>query len=443
MLNSANLAKLPHSRETYFFCHIPKTAGSTIVNVLDDLFYQEEICPVYYTLELRDYTPEQLSKYRFFRGHLNYYMLNQFLEKPPKTFTFLRNPVDHAISIFAHQKRKSDQDFIDDEIKRIRQMSLEDYAYNPDIVINLDYGNLQIRTLIDKVRARHMNRYEVREFTEQSSLTGIEQAKKLLSEFLFVGISERMEESLLLAAYVLGIKPIESIPHLNVSENRPAADPHVYEKIASTSALDMEMYAFSQELFNQRYTAMMRDLLERYGDRSHAHLTLPLSKEVIKELLKKHYVARFKERYSPVKAFEYQFDQPLVGTGWYNREVNPDHGVYRWSGPHNMATLDFPLAAGSDLKIKLEILMALSQSVLDTLELEIEGARIPLKLSQNPSGTLTYEGVIPAAVLAQAGGLAPLALKVKETLTPGSVYLGNPDKRRLGFALKKVEITPL
>ncbi len=88
--------------QPFFFCHIPKTAGSTFADILENIFPQDEICPAYYTFELNNLTASQLESYRLFRGHIDYHVLCQFLPQRPKTLTFIRNPFDHAISIFSH-----------------------------------------------------------------------------------------------------------------------------------------------------------------------------------------------------------------------------------------------------------------------------------------------------------------------------------------------------
>ncbi len=91
--------------QPFFFCHIPKTAGSTFVDILENIFPQNEICPAYYTFELNNFTASQLESYRLFRGHIDYHVLGQFLPQRPKTLTFIRNPFDHAILIGKSNRR--------------------------------------------------------------------------------------------------------------------------------------------------------------------------------------------------------------------------------------------------------------------------------------------------------------------------------------------------
>lgn len=435
------------SDQIYFFLHIAKTAGSTFVNILNNFFPQNEICPAYYTLDLREIPPENLDSYKFFRGHINYYALCSLLNKKPNTLVFLRNPYDLAISIHSHIRRKDDRDFLDTDIKNLRRLTLRDYIFNPGQILSLDYANLQIRALTAKVRLENIGANDgyFEDDFDGPTLDNPAYARKLLREFMFLGLAERFEESMLLLAYTLGVRPILRIPSLNVGDNKPKSEqlsPQIYEKITQYSALDLEMHNFAQQLFDERLTLMSQDLLEKYAAPEQARMKLPLAKEVLYELLEKHYQATFRERHRLVNSIEYSFDQPLTGNSWYDPEVNGDHGIYRWSGPATVSTLDFPLAATDDLKIKFEVLLGITPAVLDSLLLEIEGQVIPLTTRLDPSGIIIYEGIIPAALIARTNGLTRLTFKVGETVTPNAIYQDNQDRRRLGFALRNVIIHP-
>lgn len=240
---------LNKSEGPFFFFHIPKTAGSTLVDIMETYFSYREICPAYYTYELGNFTPEQLSEFMFFQGHIDYHVLCQYLSRKPQTITFLRNPVDHAISIFSHLKRKNDEEYIENEIQAVRQMDLEKFIFQPDRIINLNYANLQLRTLIANSELDFLT-------TRNPFLTGLPVAemptgqdlldygKKLLGEFLFVGLAERFEDSLFLLSYIFGVRPLEFIPYINVSHNKPAREtiaPEIYKQIVWKSRLDFEL----------------------------------------------------------------------------------------------------------------------------------------------------------------------------------------------------------
>jgi hypothetical protein len=89
---------------TYYFYHIPKTAGVTLSAALLDIFSSDQICPPHLWNELLEYDRKSLSKFRLFRGHF-YTALEPFLGHPLKTFVFLRDPIDRALSHYGHIMR--------------------------------------------------------------------------------------------------------------------------------------------------------------------------------------------------------------------------------------------------------------------------------------------------------------------------------------------------
>ncbi len=55
-----------------------------------------------------------------------------------------------------HLKQKTDREFIENEIREIRQMSLEKFIYRPEQIVNLNYGNLQFRALTENLTSEQL-----------------------------------------------------------------------------------------------------------------------------------------------------------------------------------------------------------------------------------------------------------------------------------------------
>lgn len=456
---------LIQNKEPYFFLHIHKTAGTSFTSILDQLFQAKAICPVYYTFELKELAKAELATYRLFQGHIYYNVLQQQLDRPLHILTFVRNPIEHAVSFF-HEFKRVDRlkSLAGREIYNRRfedvisgwegtdylKMSLAEFVFN-----DLNYQNLQVRRLIENTRYAS---FDAQKDPPSSVIIiranpgDLAQAKELLANAAFVGITERFEESLLLFTYLLGIRPTRAMPHLNSSADRPSLDdisPEIFDTINSNNALDGELYAFACQLFEERFTAMWHDLLNRYcatpagtGAEKVAPAARP-SNQVIYDLLAQHYQANFKALNPPLTTLSYTLDQPLSGEGWYMRENDPNYGFIRWSGPGPSASLDLPLAAQVDLCIRVEILNALKKELVESLSLDVNEVEVPLTFSYSRGfKTLTYEGVIKAETLQRNPGLATLRLRVSETIDLGVSHPEGGDSRTLGIALKKIETAP-
>jgi hypothetical protein len=87
--------------EALYFLHIPKTAGMTLSNLLDDFFGEDEIFPTHYLPDLSLHSELLHSvddaQYRLYRGHFNQYLFD-VVTKPLSVITFLRDPIERTLS---------------------------------------------------------------------------------------------------------------------------------------------------------------------------------------------------------------------------------------------------------------------------------------------------------------------------------------------------------
>ncbi len=91
--------------ETYYFFHIPKTAGMYFKKFLTMNVGSENVFPGYFVKDLLN-NCYKLKKYRFFSGHF-LGNLDTILGKTTRKATLLRNPIDRAVSHYFHYQRDS------------------------------------------------------------------------------------------------------------------------------------------------------------------------------------------------------------------------------------------------------------------------------------------------------------------------------------------------
>lgn len=99
------MERLPGSRPTVKFLHVPKTAGTSVRFFLSGFFPRREICPAIHPHEFREIPPAQLRRYRLFAGHYDWRLLDA-VGGDCFTFTVLRHPVERLLSYYFFQRRQ-------------------------------------------------------------------------------------------------------------------------------------------------------------------------------------------------------------------------------------------------------------------------------------------------------------------------------------------------
>ena len=249
--------------ETYYFLHIPKTAGSTLCfSVLPELFNLAETCPAHDYPEILSIPPAELSRFRLFRGHF-YYFFARFLSAKPRYLTFLRDPVERTLSLYDHICRDT-RHFQHHAMCSLKN-GLRDAVRSPELLP----PNFQVTALasdLDPVRTLALSRAAHPENLDEYSVVYSEMTKRIptrddlavarqrLEEMEFVGIVERFDESIELLCSTFGWK-VPAFESMNIAPVRTRRDGIASDVLAAlmqTHALDFELYEFAKSLFSRR-----------------------------------------------------------------------------------------------------------------------------------------------------------------------------------------------
>jgi Sulfotransferase family len=249
--------------KTYYFLHIPKTAGVTLCfSVLPKLFDPAEICPAHDYPEVLSIPPAELSMFRLFRGHF-YYFFDRLLPAKPIYFTFLRDPVERTLSLYDHICR--DPAHFQYNAMRALKDGLRDAVHSPELLP----PNFQVTALacdLDPVsamaaaRAAHplgLDEHSViyGEMTRRlPTRDDLATARRRLEEMDFVGIVERFDESVQLLCSTFGWK-VPAYESMNIAPARTRRDsiaPDILKALMQTHELDFELYEFAKSLFSRR-----------------------------------------------------------------------------------------------------------------------------------------------------------------------------------------------
>jgi len=135
------------------------------------------------------------------------------------------------------------------------------------------------------------------------------------------------------------------------------------------------------------------------------------------------------------------FQQPFIGWGWHKPELFQGRIPFRWMARRD-AWIPLYLLPDRDYRLHFLVFDSLSLAVHSSLEVQLNGVRIPLT-SALEDGVTHCTGILPRAAFDRRAAPARLSFHVMHTLCPFELNPDHMDKRQLGLALGGVEIAPV
>jgi len=424
------------------FSHIPKTAGMTFRTIVEDQFRDEETCPATLNAQIKAIPPEEFANYRLFRGHLAYTNLLELLPSGKRMInvTVLREPIARVISHYEYIRRMPGDPFYE----AVKDMTLEEFAYK------LPAGSLK----------KSLQTYYLAKLLK-FDLSGLppeeifELAKQSLDQCAFVGLVERFQDSLYLLSYIFGWNPIINTRRENAAKSQSPLDnlpPTTLAALKENSAYDIELYQYAKAIFEQRFDQMTQDLRQRYGGQIEPLSVEGVSSEGVSseglaKLLDQHYNQRYAARQIPTSdQTDYDFSEPLRGSGWQRRERSAELSGFRWIGPGTTATLDLPLQDNpeTDLAVEFKVPHAhlVAPDILHSLTVAVNGHPIALDILHSDQGSYFYQGLISPALLKSDRVFTEFKFQVNRTDSLQALSPDNPDTRMLGLAVHYMQVFP-
>lgn len=228
------------------FLHIPKTAGTTLLHILDRQYAPETIHSFggdahASVAQFRAMESESRAKIRLLRGHMAY-GLHQCLPDPVVYFTILRNPAARVISYYNYILR-TPAHYLYEEVTS-KNMSLHDLMESR---LPLMMNDGQVR-LISGVWGEPG-------FGEVTPAM-LETAKKNLADsFVVVGLTEQFDKTLCLLKENLNWQQDITYERLNVSPQGAKKDQisaATVDLVQRANQQDIALYAYAQDLFAEQ-----------------------------------------------------------------------------------------------------------------------------------------------------------------------------------------------
>lgn len=220
------------------FLHIPKTAGTTLHNII----WREYPEGTVYTLDYATHTVESFkrldpagqAKIRLLTGHLEYGVHND-LNRPTRYFTIMRDPIELVLSFYYFIRSRPDHP----HHHLANRLTLPDYIASQR---NPDLHNMQTRRIAGTFSDNG----------DFASATDLETAKRnIAQEFLLVGLTEQFDQTLILLRRLLGWQNLY-YARMNVTTRRPTRaqlSPAILSAIIEANQLDLQLYEHVQTLF--------------------------------------------------------------------------------------------------------------------------------------------------------------------------------------------------
>ncbi len=221
--------------ETLIFLHIPKTAGTTFAAILGRNFPRSRVARVYPGIGLGEREFKALPEARraglaCVMGHFDF-GLHRFVPGRSVYATFLRDPVRQAVSRYRHIRASRWHPLH----YMIRDgASIEDFVSRaPD--------NYQTRALCGvEIEAGRPHPVLGEEHLAAAR-------RNLQERFVLVGITERFDESVLLAGHRCGLPDVRYMRrNVRARSGGPGLSTRALRAIEAQTALDRALYAWAQ-----------------------------------------------------------------------------------------------------------------------------------------------------------------------------------------------------
>ncbi|HEV7457997.1 MAG TPA: sulfotransferase family 2 domain-containing protein [Roseococcus sp.] len=217
-------AIIEHGR--LIFLHIPKTAGTSLHDVLTGYFRSDEICPER-RRDLSQKPQEYFEPYRFFSGH---FTAESIARVPGRKFAFtiLRNPHERIVSLYYFWRRHSEAVIRANNLagpRLARELTMKEFL-SLDAPIPRNYiKNEMTRVLAGDVFTEKGDIYYELKDGKRIPIEKFEiirRAMATLSQLDFVFFVETLDRDFPVLCKMLGMDPVPAFPRKNTrDEVRP------------------------------------------------------------------------------------------------------------------------------------------------------------------------------------------------------------------------------
>ena len=418
-----------------YFTHIPKTAGTSFITLLDRYFDQDAIYPHQLWRDVQEIPAS--DHYQLYRGHLGGGGLKLLTDHPIRYLTIVRDPVDLTVSTWRFVLRETNT-AVHDLVKN-SAFTLDDFLQHPrtrQLVENRMVRNLSFdfvedadaqEVFLSPASLQAVQQHISRQSNALTDAQRYQRAWSFLHNCFWFGLQDRFDASLQLFSFVFRQPPIGATQKLNKRRSaQPLSDQQI-KAIRESNPWDEKFYSDAQHLFDQRYQLMLDDL----------ETVRTAQDQSVDDLLDVYYQQQGQHRLQ--SSIDFDCGQAMQGSGWHRRELtHPEHDYFRWSGPAEEAFVDFWLQPDA-YEIQLRIINALDSDLLDALIITANGTAI--EWHSDDSGVVRLIHAQLDSQHVAENGLLRLGFTVNRCNSHAQAFQSD-DERQVSFALHWIKIHP-
>lgn len=417
-----------------YFVHIPKTAGTSFIVLLDRFYPAKKIFPHQLWRETKSIDVVKNQEYDLFRGHFGGGGVAVLTDRPIEYFTILRHPDALAQSTFHYVLREKNTKV--HQLVKDLNMDFKAFLHHPTtvpLVMNRMVRNISFDFTDDPAAQEVFLSAETIDYLKSvikqqkpaiSDDQRLARALTFIRECRWFGLLEKFDESLQLLCYEMNWPPIGKSQKLNTRKNSQPYSAAEAKLLREINQQDLQFYAYAEEVFAQRTTDMLQ----------HLNVLRKHEQQSIDELIDLNYQKQHAKSLGGNLSgqLNYGFDQMLLGSQWHRRELmHPEKQYFRWTGPGQHASIDFWLQA-QNYVVSIRIINATSEAMLNQLQIEINGQ--PVKWQTSDVGLVRVLSFSCSKDHIKSNGLARLGIICEPMLSHQKAF-GSNDERLVGIAV--------